>query len=146
MVLQTTGPLRPQSLEDEIRWFENLPKYAGKVFNFNIRTTDDDTLIGYVVYYGYDPRNRAASIGIGIAEPAYREKGYGTEAMRLMLDYGFDELNLNRVELTVSSFNSRAIHVYKKVGFKEEGVLRQCDYNDGRYYDVLVMSLLREEW
>ncbi|MCI0709573.1 MAG: GNAT family N-acetyltransferase [Chloroflexi bacterium] len=99
-----------------------------------------------VCHYGYDARNRAASIGIGIAEPAYREKGYGTEAMRLMLDYGFNELNLNRVELTVSSFNPRAIHVYKKVGFKEEGILRQCDYNDGQYYDVLVMSLLREEW
>ncbi|MCI0709789.1 MAG: hypothetical protein L0154_06455 [Chloroflexi bacterium] len=50
MVLQTTGPLRPQSMEDEIRWFENLPKYAGKVFNYNIRTTEDDTLIGFVVY------------------------------------------------------------------------------------------------
>lgn len=146
MSLQSTGVLRPISLEDEIRWFEDFPKHAGKAYSYNVRLTEDDTLIGFVLYYRYDPRNRVASIGVAIAEPDYREKGYGTEAMRLMIEYGFNELNLNRIELTVSSFNARAIHVYEKVGFKEEGLLRQSYFGDGMYHDVTVMSLLREEW
>jgi RimJ/RimL family protein N-acetyltransferase len=146
MVLQSSAILRPRSMEDEIGWFESLAKSAGKVFTFNVRTKEDDTLIGYVTYYGHDSRNRAASLGIAIAESAYRNKGYGTEAMQLTLDYGFNELNLNRVELNVASFNPRAIHVYKKIGFIEEGVLRQTDFVDGIYHDSIVMSLLREKW
>jgi RimJ/RimL family protein N-acetyltransferase len=146
MALQSTGVLRPVSIEDEIRWFEDMPKHVGNVFNYNVRTKQDNILIGFTLFYRYDPRNRSASIGIGIAEPNYRDKGYGTEAMRLMVEYGFNELNLNRVGLTVSGFNARAIHVYQKLGFKEEGILRQSYFGDGKYHDIWVMGLLRDEW
>src|SRR5262249_23759045 len=79
-------------------------------------------------------------------DKAYWNRGYGTEALRLLLRHGFHTLNLNRVALRVYGNNARAIHAYEKAGFAHEGQLRQAIYKEGAYRDVLLMSVLREEW
>src|SRR5206468_7752591 len=73
-------------------------------------------------------------------------KGYGTEATRLMVQYAFDTLNLNRVWLHVLEYNERGIRCYEKVGFKKEGLLRQEHFRDGRYWDTHLVAILRDEW
>jgi RimJ/RimL family protein N-acetyltransferase len=89
---------------------------------------------------------RSAEVGIFIGEKALWNQGYGTQAMRLLLRHGFETLNLNRIFLRVFETNLRAVRSYEKAGFILEGRQRQAMYKDGRYIDVLVMSILRSEW
>jgi len=87
-----------------------------------------------------------ASFGISIGEKAEWSKGYGTDALRAICDFGFGQLRLERIELDVYEPNRRAQRSYEKAGFVKEGVLRHSHFSDGRFHDVLRMSLLREEW
>ena len=72
--------------------------------------------------------------------------GYGSEAIKLLLEFAFNQLNLNRIEIRVFSFNEQGIRCYKKCGFIEEGCLRQAVYIDGEYHDIIILSVLREEF
>jgi RimJ/RimL family protein N-acetyltransferase len=85
-------------------------------------------------------------LGIAIGDLKMASKGLGTEAIRLMLDYGFRTLNLHRIELFVHDFNERAQKAYKKLGFVEEGRKREALYSDGKYHDEILMAILKEEW
>lgn len=105
-----------------------------------------DRLIGNVSLFKVQSVHRSADLGIAIADLSMASKGYGTEAMRLMLDYAFGTLNLNRVELSVHDFNRLALSAYRKLGFVEEGRKRQAYYCDGEYHDDIVMAVLRAEW
>ncbi len=105
----------------------------------------DDALVGEVVLNEIDGRNRSSNFRIFIAAQ-YTGRGYGTEATRLMLDYGFGMLNLHPIELDVYTINPRALHVYEKVGFVREGVKRQNWYYDHQYYDSIVMSMLEDDY
>ena len=113
---------------------------------FVITLRADASSIGVTGCHNIDWPNRAAEIGITIGEPEQLGKGYGTEAMELLLAFCFNELNLHRVFLRVFDFNGRAIESYRKCGFKEEGRLREAFFREGHYHDVLVMSLLEEEF
>jgi len=106
----------------------------------------DDTPVGEVVINQMDEDNRSASIRIALFNPQYFGKGYGTEAMKLAVDYGFKHGNLHRIELGVYDFNPRAIHVYEKVGFKLEGTLRDTLLWEGEYHNEYIMSILENEW
>ncbi|HEY2664260.1 MAG TPA: GNAT family protein [Candidatus Binataceae bacterium] len=90
--------------------------------------------------------DRKAEVGIVIGVRDFWGRGYGTEAMRLMLRFAFGRLNLNRVSLRVFDYNPRAIKSYEKCGFKREGLLRQDRYYDAKYHDTIVMGILREEF
>ncbi len=85
-------------------------------------------------------------MGIGLGERKYWSKGYGTDAMRIILRYAFTELNLHRVSLDTFEYNPRAIRSYEKAGFKIEGRVRQLLNREGRRWDVIYMGILREEW
>jgi RimJ/RimL family protein N-acetyltransferase len=113
---------------------------------FIIALRAEATSIGVTGCHNIDWPNRSAEIGIYIGEPEQLGKGYGTEAMELLLAYSFNELNLHRVFLRVFDFNSRAIESYRKCGFSEEGRLREVIFREGDYHDVLVMSILEEEF
>lgn len=114
--------------------------------DYAITVKDDPTFLGEVVLNEIDWTNHSASFRIALASAASFGKGYGTEATRLILDYGFNTLNLHRIELEVYDFNPRAQHVYEKVGFVREGVRRDVLLWDGVYQSAIVMSILRDEW
>ena len=113
---------------------------------FTIRSLADDRLLGDIGLYVVNWSGRDAFVGLGIGERDFWGKGYGTEAMNLVLQYGFLEVNLRRVTLTVFEYNPRAIRSYEKVGFQHEGRLRKLLHRDGQRYDELFMGILREEW
>ncbi len=102
--------------------------------------------IGSISFHTAVPEDRRAELGIAIGDKAYWSKGYGTDAMRVLLRFGFDEMNLHRIELTVDARNERARACYRKCGFVDEARLRQHRYAGGAYHDVLWMGILRDEW
>ncbi len=120
-------------------------KEEWRIFDFALRTLAEDKLIGFLELE-VDWPNQASMVGIGIGEREYRGKGYGPDALRLLLGYAFRELNLYRVGLNVFSYNTRAIRAYEKVGFVREGTLRAALFRDGQRYDILYMSVLRPDW
>jgi RimJ/RimL family protein N-acetyltransferase len=87
-----------------------------------------------------------AWIGIGLGERAYWGKGYGSDALRVLLRFAFQELNLHRVTLNVFEYNTRALKTYERLGFTIEGTVREALLRDGRRWDLIFMGLLRQEW
>ena len=85
-------------------------------------------------------------VGIFIGNKDCWSEGYGTEALRLMIRYGFDQLNLHKISLRVFCFNTRAIRAYEKVGFRREAIFRDHGYRNGEYCDDYAMSILEDEW
>ncbi|MCC3379968.1 GNAT family N-acetyltransferase [Paenibacillus farraposensis] len=113
---------------------------------FRLRTLADDVLIGFVAIHGIEWNNRIGQLAIGIGNREYRGKGYGVEAVRLILRYAFNELNLNRVGLDVIEYNDQAIRTYQKAGFQLEGRVRSAVLRDGSSYDRIMMGILYSEW
>jgi RimJ/RimL family protein N-acetyltransferase len=113
---------------------------------FHIRTLADDHLIGFIALHSVEWNNGAAQLAVGIGEPDYRGKGYGTDALQLILRFAFHELNLYRVGLDVIASNLRAIRTYERLGFQHEGRMRDAVLRDGRRTDRIIMGLLRDEW
>ena len=129
----------------EQAWIEKMNASGSDVL-FGIIVWETDRLIGSVGLNQIDFQHRSASLGMMIGEKSEWGKGYGTEATRLVVRYAFGELHLNRVQLHAYEYNLRGIRVYEKVGFRREGVLRQEHVYDGRFWDTVVMAILREEW
>lgn len=102
-------------------------------------------MIGSCGLHGIDWLSRTCVLGIALYPKKNWEKGYGTEAMRLLIDFGWTHLNLKRIELSVHSHNPRAKHVYEKLGFKEFGTAHKKYYMGGKYVDTHYMELFREQ-
>lgn len=113
---------------------------------FRLRTLAEDKLIGFVALFHINYRHQSAMMAIGIGEPEYRGKGYGNEALRLILNYAFRELNLHRLGLNVFAYNTAAIRAYERVGFLREGTRRQSILRDGKRYDEYQYGILYSEW
>lgn len=140
MYFSPAAPRAPETFEDKKDDHDN-----GSHFNFTFRTLADDKLIGQGGL-GMHWSNQSAWLWLGIGEPDYRNRGYGTDAMRLLVNYAFRELGAYRIELGVFGFNMRAMRVYEKLGFVHEGAQREALYRDGQRFDLYAMSLLRPEW
>ncbi len=135
------------SVKKTKEWIEKEQlKEDGTTFFFMIRTLDEDRLIGGIGLDGIDWSNGEAFVGIGLGEREYWGKGYGTDAMHLILNYAFTELNLRRVSLNVFEYNPRAFRSYVKAGFQEEGRVRKYLNRDGQRWDLIFMGILKEEW
>ena len=141
--LAHTDPAYPGSATTVKRELEARPIDQPR---FAIRTLADDRLIGLLGLYTIFPAQREAFMGIHIGERAYWGNGYGTDALRVLLRYAFDELNLYRISLSVLEGNERAMRSYEKCGFRYEGRERQVWTYDGRRWDEIYMGLLRDEW
>ncbi len=138
---------RPLTRDMEEEWFESLKSrenfFLFSIFIFN--QSGEDRIIGNCSI-DVDWKNRVGTCGIVIGERDCLGKGYGTEAMKILIDYGFNALNLNRIQLETYEFNIRAYKSYKKAGFIEEGRRRQAIYIKGRYHDAFMLGILRHEW
>ena len=132
------------TVESEREWLENTLK--NNDLNFAIVDLENDELIGNCGIMNINHINRSAEVGIFIGDENKRNNGYGTESLRLLLDYGFNYLNLNSIHLGVKAFNERAIACYKKVGFKEYGRRREAYFLNGKYYDDVFMDILAREF
>ncbi len=135
------GP--PMGMEEEEAWYDSLVDKEMKVFCIE---TLDGKLIGNIGIVHLDWANRNGDIGILIGEKGCWSKGYGTEAITLLLGYMFDELNLERISLFCDIENLRAQRCYEKCGFSKEGVLRHHRLQGGKYRDDVTMSILKQEW
>jgi RimJ/RimL family protein N-acetyltransferase len=136
-------PVRPQSLA----WYEHLGGQDGaNGVYFHLRTLQEDAFIGFVVLFNIKWASQTSEMAIGIGVPEYRSKGYGQDALRLILNYAFSELNLYRVGLTVMSYNTDAIRAYERAGFVREGARRGMVHRDGQRHDLVVYGILRDEW
>ena len=112
---------------------------------FAIERMNDQAFIGTISIYAINWVNGTCHVRISIGSP-HQGKGLGTDAMNALLDFIFHYLRINKVKLSVFSFNQRAIRSYEKCGFQHEGVLRQEIFRFGQYHDLIVMRILREEW
>ena len=136
---------RPAHLELLIEnWQKEIRSY--NEVSFAIIEKKTDTMIGWCGLYGIKWISRAAEYRAFIGESDYRGKGIGTEVARLLLGYGFEKLNLNKIYLGVNAEHKGALRSYEKAGFVKEGILRQEIFRNNRYYDAVRMSVLRKEY
>ena len=133
---------RPVDMKTHLQWCEGIGQDQSRVV-FAIRQTGVAAIIGYMQVSGINSVHRSAELGIRIGEERHRGQGYGKEALRLGLDYCWNHLNLNRVQLIAFKHNVRALRAYAAVGFKKEGVLRKAAFIDGGWTDIVVMGALR---
>jgi RimJ/RimL family protein N-acetyltransferase len=129
-------------LESEKEW---IAKNSSEK-EFAIVLNDSDLLIGNCGFNWTDPVKRSGEIGIFIGDKENRGKGYGAEAVRLLLEFGFNVLNLHSICLTCFSFNGEAAACYKKCGFSEAGRKREASFCNGKYCDVIIMDILENEF
>ena len=164
------GPLREQDIDILAHWYEDMdflrfydfhpavPKTREQLNNIYknggsdefiplaVRKTENEELIGLVEIDGISYSNRFAWISIGLGAGTERGKGYGFEALSMAINFVFYELNLERLQLNVISYNTAGIKLYEKLGFKEEGLYREAVLRDGVRSDLLLYGLLRREW
>ncbi|HYE84589.1 MAG TPA: GNAT family protein [Clostridia bacterium] len=147
LLLDDDAPI-PTSLEKQKEWFAEYlkEKDISKGLELAIETVKERKYIGSCFAHHMDLKNRHTLVGIFIGDREYLGKGYGTEAMMLLMDYLFDEVNLNKISLDVFSFNERAIRSYEKLGFKVEAIGREAVFRFGGYHDLYAMGILREEY
>jgi RimJ/RimL family protein N-acetyltransferase len=134
-----------QALED--KWFEQAVERQGRdQYHFVICLISDGRPIGIADLRELNLEDGHAAFGIVIGEKGEWNRGYGTEALNAICDFGFGQLRLERIELDVYAANKRAQRSYEKAGFRLEGTLRHGHFADGEFLDVLRMALLRDEW
>ncbi|WP_027726486.1 GNAT family N-acetyltransferase [Tuberibacillus calidus] len=161
------SPINPEDAEIYTKWINDLPTainlgHASQIFtleseremletlakegqNFAIVLKENDELIGNCSLFSIRQLHRAAELGIFIGNPDHRGKGLGTEAVELLVEYGFKILNLNNIMLRVFAFNKGAVKAYEKAGFKTFGRRSQSYYLNGKYYDEIFMEILAKD-
>jgi len=128
------------------KWFEKIIKAPDAIY-FGVVKKLNDKLIGFVHLEQIMWSHRLCrDIGIAIGEKGEWSKGYGTEAMKLLIEYAFNVLDLYRLELMTFTYNKRGLKVWKKCGFKKEGVMRKARLVDGEWQDVIFFGLLKDEY
>jgi RimJ/RimL family protein N-acetyltransferase len=149
-VTQYLAMYLPMTEMAEEKWIEDAASriQAGTNVGFVIEAIEGDSSkpIGNIGLHAINPKDHSAIFGIAIGEKDYWGNGYGTEATRLILDYGFQQLNLHRISSSAFAFNERSIRLHKKVGFKEEGRQREAIFKNGQFHDHVMFGILRDEW
>lgn len=141
-------PQAEDSVEDMFRqWSQNS---SGQAFGYSIETREEhplggQTLVGHITLWGIDSVVRAGTMSIMIG-PEFMGHGCGSDAIAVILRVAFEELHLNKVELSVYEFNARAVHTYEKAGFRREGTRRAAVFHRGRYWSQYNYGLLWDEY
>jgi RimJ/RimL family protein N-acetyltransferase len=143
--LYDAEPAMPKTEAQLRKWLDERQTNP-TAYLFGIRLLDDDRLIGHCDVDDILWPHRVAWVSIGIGDADDRGRGYGAEALELLLRFAFHELNLHRIQLSVFSYNTRAIATYQRLGFTHEGTFREFLERDGQHHDMLLYGLLRAEW
>ena len=149
MRLYEFEPARPMSAAIVKKQYEKLEKKIDEdknLYHFMIRAKADDRLIGKAVIQRIEWANGNCSVRVGIGSTADQRKGYGTQALKMLLRFAFAELNLFRVSANVAEYNKGAFALMRKFGFVEEVRRRQALEREGRRWDLFVFGLLKDEW
>ena len=136
----------PISLWEEEEWVKSKKNTSGLVYDFAIETLKDGKYIGGCSINKLSVKNRNCTIGIMIGDKDYWSKGYGSDALKVLIKFIFEELNMNKIKLSFFAFNERAKACYKKVGFKEEGILKDEIFRDGKYNGEINMALFAKDY
>jgi len=142
-VLAFFGRYQPMSLAEEEKWYEAMLSDSSVR---NLAVEFEGRHVGGCGFGRIDGRNASAEVGLFIGLPELWDQGLGYDALRALLRFGFEQMNLHRIYLRVFAGNERAVHLYEKLGFQREGCWRDAEFRHGRYHDMLWMSVLREEW
>ena len=148
-VVQYLDMYLPMTEMSEEKFIEELGTTRARsdvLFVIEVVEGDSTKPIGNCGLHQITPKDHDAIFGIIIGEKDYWSKGYGVEAARLLINYGFQQLNLHRISSAAVAFNERSIKLHKKLGFVEEGRLRRAMFKNGQYHDRLEFGILREEW
>jgi RimJ/RimL family protein N-acetyltransferase len=139
------GSYLPVTIKQEAQWIESLSEKDHTDIQLAIMTTDGN-LIGSMGIHRIDWKNRTASTGAFIGDKNYWDKGYGTEAKMLLLDYAFNTLNLRKIYSSALEYNKRSIAYQMKCGYKIEGRRIQQQYKKGRYWDEVLTAVFKKDW
>jgi RimJ/RimL family protein N-acetyltransferase len=145
MVAQTAAPFHPRMAEPIADQFRMWCRNDGTDAGFVIETHADGAVVGHTALFGATAHSRTGTFAIMIGPP-HQNRGLGTEAIGLVLRFGFDELGLHRIQLVANGFNARGIATYRKAGFVEEGRSREAIFRSGTWHDQVHMGLLAHEW
>jgi RimJ/RimL family protein N-acetyltransferase len=141
------GVKSPQSRASAERFATEVLAQVGETgYPYAICLLGEETSIGTLFLRSVDKVKGSGIVGIFIGDRRYLGKGYGTDALNALVDFGFGELRLERIELEVFDYNTRAIRSYQKAGFQTDAVLRHSRYHRGQHHDVHLMSILRDDW
>ncbi|WP_344856544.1 GNAT family protein [Planomonospora alba] len=140
-----TGSHGTITYESAAAWYGSRAEHDDRL-DLAICAAEDDSYVGEIVLNELDADNLSCNLRIALAGPRVFGRGYGTEAIRLVLDHAFATTDLHRIGLEVFDFNDRAVRVYRKIGFVEEGVRRDALLWEGRRHDSIIMSVLRPDW
>lgn len=122
----------------------NLKRFADGE-GFGVGIFYQNKMVGQIEYNYIDLKNRKTEIGYWLGEP-FQGNGFVTKSCRAMIDHAFNELKLNRVELRCAVENPKSCKIAERLGFKNEGIIRQCELLHGTFYDYVIYGLLAEEW
>lgn len=133
-------------LEETEAFVEHVILGSNTSKSYILLEKENETPIGVLALIHIDYKNRNAECIIDIGDKRFWGKGYGSEGLKLLLDYGFYEMNLHRLSLRVFSFNDRAIRLYQRLGFQQEGSSKEALFREGQWHDILHMGLLQRNY
>jgi RimJ/RimL family protein N-acetyltransferase len=139
-------PLSVAQMKKKYEAIEKEVEESKQLFHFTIRSKEDDRLLGFVRIEGIEWTHGIANLKLAIGDPTERGKGYGSETMKLILYFAFDELNLYRLSAVIGEDNPGGLSFFKRFGFIEEVRRRKALLRDGRTWDSIHLGLLRGEW
>ncbi len=143
--LGTVIPMSSMMEEDFIKHTHESAK-SQKAYYFAIENKETNEFLGTCGMEDFDWTARSGVLGLSIHNPENHNKGFGSDVIKCLLNFGFNFLNLNRIELCVIEYNKRAIHIYEQLGFKEVGRKREAHFLQGTYNDIIVMDILKREF
>ena len=146
MELKPVCPLSPAMVKKQYEAIEKGMEEEKNLFYFTIRAREDDRFIGKALVEWIDWENGNGFIRLGIGSAEDRRKGYGSQALTMLLRYSFGELNLFRVTAVVPAYNTGALRLFQKFGFMEEVRRGKAMYRDGEFWDIISFGLLNAEW
>ncbi len=139
-------PLSPAVVKKQYENLEGKLDKERKSFYFTIRSKPAERLLGFAQFYDTEWAHGSASMQIAIGSPADRRQGFGSQAMRLLLQFAFDEANFHRLSAVIGADNPEALRFFQKFGFQQEVCRRKALQRAGKLYDLIHLGLLNAEW